>query len=74
MIMIVMEMVTAMPVNVNAQLIMSMLKIAHIMDVSRFLYITYCICMNKIQVSYLEYIEHENVATFPLFELQSPSF
>ena len=38
MIMIVMEMVTAMPVNVNAQLIMSMLKIAHIMDVSRFLY------------------------------------
>ena len=34
MIMIVMEMVTAMPVNVNAQLIMSMHKIARIMDVS----------------------------------------
>ena len=29
-----MEMVTAMPVNVNAQLIMSMNKIARIMDVS----------------------------------------
>ena len=34
MIRIVMEMVTAMPVNVNAQLIMSMHKIARIMDVS----------------------------------------
>ena len=31
---IVMEMVTAMPVNVNAYLIMSMHKIARIMDVS----------------------------------------
>ena len=31
-----MEMVTARPVNVNAQLIMSMHKIAHIMDVSTF--------------------------------------
>ena len=31
---IVMEMVTAMPVNVNATLIMSMQKIVHIMDVS----------------------------------------
>jgi hypothetical protein len=29
-----MEMVTAMPDNANAWLIMSMLKIAHIMDVS----------------------------------------
>ena len=36
MIMIVMEMVTAMPVNVNAQLIMSMPKIARIMDVSTY--------------------------------------
>ena len=34
MIRIVMEMVTAMPVSVNAQLIMSMHKIARIMDVS----------------------------------------
>ena len=32
---IVMEMVTAMPVNVNATLIMSMQKIVRIMDVSR---------------------------------------
>ena len=31
---IVMETVTAMPVNVNATLIMSMQKIVHIMDVS----------------------------------------
>ena len=30
-----MEMVTAVPVNVTAQLILSMHKIAHIMDVSR---------------------------------------
>ena len=36
MITIVMEMVTAMPVNVNAQLIMSMPKIARIMDVSTY--------------------------------------
>ena len=34
--MIVMEMVGAKPVNVNACLIMSMHKIAHIMDVSTF--------------------------------------
>ena len=36
MIMIVMEMVTARPMNVNAQLIMSMHKIARIMDVSTY--------------------------------------
>jgi hypothetical protein len=33
---IVMEMVTAMPENANAPLIMSMNKIAHIMDVSKY--------------------------------------
>ena len=33
---IAMEMVTAMPVSVNAQLIMSMHKIARIMDVSTY--------------------------------------
>ena len=31
---VIMKMVTAMPVSANAQLIMSMLKIARIMDVS----------------------------------------
>ena len=31
---VIIKMVTAMPVSANAQLIMSMLKIAHIMDVS----------------------------------------
>ena len=36
MIMIVMEMVTAMLVNVNAQLIMSMPKIVQFMDVSTY--------------------------------------
>ena len=36
MIRIVMEMDTAVPVNVNAYLIMNMNKIAHIMDVSTF--------------------------------------
>ena len=36
---IVMEMDTAMPVSVNAQLIMSMHKIALIMDVSTFMFL-----------------------------------
>ena len=50
MIMIVMEMVTARPKNVNAQLIMSMHKIARIMDVS-----TYCVFIFILYQFYLEF-------------------
>ena len=52
MIMIVMEMVTARPMNVNAQLIMSMHKIARIMDVS-----TYCVF---IFIQYQFHLEFQN--------------
>ena len=49
---VIIQMVTAMPANVNAQLIMSMHKIARIMDVS-----TYCVF---IFIQYQFHLEFQN--------------
>ena len=53
MTMIVMEMVTARPMNVNAQLIMNMHKIVRIMDVS-----TFCVF---IFIKYQFHLQFENI-------------
>ena len=55
---IVMEMVTAMPANANASLIMSMHKIAHIMDVSTY---------SKLLSFFL--LLYESINTYQLVEL-----
>ena len=64
-----MEMVTAVPVNVNAQLTMSMHKIAHIMDVSTSLKpLFFFLLSNKTTMHFIPYTEKVRLARFQFAE------